>query len=106
VLLGGTAKPALRRAGRLAQGWIASSKHELTELRASIETVREGAREAGRDPEALRIVVRRTLEQAVDLEALRAQGVTEVILDLNFTPDVSVEKAERLLDAFWSNGRS
>ena len=59
VLLGGAAAPALRRAGRLAQGWIASSKHDVRDLRASIETVREGAREAGRDPDALRIVVRR-----------------------------------------------
>ena len=58
VLLGGAAAPALRRAGRLAQGWIGSSRQDLTGLGASIETVREGAREAGRDPEAVRIVVR------------------------------------------------
>ena len=58
VLLGGAAAPALRRAGRLAQGWICSSRQDLTDLGASIETVRDGAREAGRDPEAVRIVVR------------------------------------------------
>ena len=91
VLLGGAAAPALRRAGRLAQGWIASSRHDLTDLGASIETVRDGAREAGRDPEAVQIVVRRPLqgtrEQMLDeLAALRAQGVTEVILDLNLSP--------------------
>ena len=93
VLLGGSAAPALRRAGRLAQGWIASSKHDLNTLGASIETVRAGAREAGRDPDALRIVVRRTPEQALDLAALAAHGVTEVILDLNFTPHVDAERA-------------
>src|SRR3954464_4698612 len=48
VLLGGTAEPALRRAGRLAQGWISRSRQDLTQIGASIETVREGAREAGR----------------------------------------------------------
>ena len=57
VLLGGSAAPALRRAGRLAQGWISSSRQDLTRIGSSVETVREGAREAGRDPEALRILV-------------------------------------------------
>jgi probable F420-dependent oxidoreductase len=97
VLLGGTAAPALRRAGRLAQGWIASSRHHLDDLRASIDTVRAGAREAGRDPEAVHIVVRRTLESPPDLTALRAHGVTEVILDLNFSPLLD---AERVLEEY------
>ena len=105
VLLGGAATPALRRAGRLAQGWIAASRQDPATLGASIETVRAGAREAGRDPDALQIVVRRPLhgtqEQFLDdLAALRAQGVTEVILDLNFSPQADVEYAERVLDAF------
>ena len=105
VLLGGTAAPALRRAGRLAQGWIASSQHDLTTLGASIATVRDGAREAGRDPDALQIVARRPLQgthEAMldELAALRAQGVTEVILDLNFSPQADAEYAERVLDAF------
>ena len=99
VLLGGTAAPALRRAGRLAQGWIAGSRHDLGDLGAAIATVRAGAREAGRDPDALQIVVRRTLQGMGEamLEELRAQGVTEVILDLNFSPEAD---AERVLDAF------
>jgi probable F420-dependent oxidoreductase len=101
VLLGGAAAPALRRAGRLTQGWIASSRQDLTRIGACVETVRGGAREAGRDPEAVRIVVRGlvdllddpggrrrrlqgTREQVLDdLAALRAQGVTEVFFDLN-----------------------
>ena len=126
VLLGGTAAPALRRAGRLAQGWICSSRQDLTDLGPAIETVRDGAREAGRDPEAVQVVVRGlvelvdgepagrrrplqgTREQVLDdLAALRAQGVTEVFLDLNLAPgfsdldaDVAFEHAERVLDAF------
>lgn len=111
VLLGGTAAPALRRAGRLAQGWIGSSRHDLTRIGACVETVREGAREAGRDPQALRIVVRGvvdlldgevgrdpgrrrrplqgTREQVLDdLAALGAHGVTEVFFDLNLSPRV------------------
>jgi probable F420-dependent oxidoreductase len=119
VLLGAAAAPALRRAGRLAQGWIAGSQHDLATLGASIETVRDGAREAGRDPDGVRIVVRGvvdlvdddpggqrrplhgTREQVLDdLAALGAQGVTEVFLDLNLSPRVDAEYAERVLDAF------
>jgi alkanesulfonate monooxygenase SsuD/methylene tetrahydromethanopterin reductase-like flavin-dependent oxidoreductase (luciferase family) len=130
VLLGGAAVPALRRAGRLAQGWICSSRQDLTNLGASIEAVRDGAREAGRDPEAVHIVVRGvvdlvdddpvpsgkplervaaqrrplqgTREQVLDdLAALRAQGVTEVFFDLNLSPRVNeFEYAERVLEAF------
>jgi probable F420-dependent oxidoreductase len=101
VLLGGAAKPALRRAGRLAQGWIAGSGQDLTSLGASIDTVRTGAREAGRDPDALQIVVRRTLEgmRATSLEELAAQGVTEVILDLNLSPGGGGDP-DRVLEAF------
>jgi probable F420-dependent oxidoreductase len=106
VLLGGTAAPALRRAGRHAQGWIAGSRHDPAELGPAIELVRAGAHEAGRDPDALQIVVRRTVEgtreQVLgDLAALGARGVTEVFLDLNLSagpPDA--EHAERVLEAF------
>ena len=81
ILLGGTAPQALRRAGRLAQGWIASSRHDLTTIGAEIATVRDGAREAGRDPQALRILVRLipqgTREHVLnDLKALHKKGVT------------------------------
>jgi probable F420-dependent oxidoreductase len=103
VLLGGAAAPALRRAGRLAQGWIAASTHDRSTLAASIATVRAAAREAGRDPDALRIVVRRTLEGMHDLEALAAQGVTEVILDLNLSP--GADDVERVLEAFATKRR-
>lgn len=128
VLLGGAAAPALRRAGRHAQGWVSSSRHDLTEIGTSIQIVRQAAHDAGRDPEAVRIVVRGlvdlvdedpgrerrplhgTREQVLDdLAGLRAQGVTEVFLDLNFLPwinaaDVDVGEAaafaEHVLQAF------
>ena len=128
VLLGGAAALALRRAGRLAQGWIGSSRHDLTRIGTCVETVRDGAREAGRDPEAVRIVVRGlvdlvdddpggqrrplqgTREQVLDdLGALRVQGVSEVFFDLNLSPRIgspdvdageALAYAERVLDAF------
>jgi probable F420-dependent oxidoreductase len=134
VLLGGAAGPALLRAGRLAQGWIASSQQDLTRIGTCVKTVRDGAREAGRDPQAVRIVVRGlvdlvdddpggqrrplqgTREQVLeDLDALRAQGVTEVFFDLNLSPWVgspdvdggeALAYAERVLDAFAPANRS
>lgn len=107
VLLGGSADPALRRAGRLAQGWIASSQHDHATLARCVDVVRSGALEAGRDPAELRILVRvvpdlldddpgpararfsGTEEQiTADLRALGALGATEVLLDLNLSPRV------------------
>ena len=54
---------------------------------------------------ALQIVARRALhgtrEPALDeLVALRAQGVTEVFLDLNLSPRVDLDDAERVLETF------
>lgn len=128
VLLGGAAPGALRRAGRLAQGWISSSRQDLGQIADSVELVRSGAREAGRDPEAVRVVVRAlvdladedpgtprqpfhgTREQVLDdLSRLREQGVTEVFLDLNFSPrvgspdvdaDTATAEADGVLEAF------
>ena len=128
VLLGGAAAPALRRAGRLAEGWISSSRQDLGRIASSVELVRDGAREAGRDPDAVRILVRGlvelvdddpgkerrplhgTREQVLDdLAALRAQGVTEVFFDLNFSPNVgspdvdageALAYAEHVLETF------
>src|SRR5204863_2455471 len=58
ILLGGTAARALERAGRLADGWVTSSRTDLTRIGEGIKIVRAAAEQAGRDPAALRIVVR------------------------------------------------
>ena len=128
VLLGGAAAPALRRAGRLAQGWIGSSRHDLTRIGTCVETVRDGAREAGRDPQAVRIVVRGLVDLVDDDPGGRRRhsrgrasrcsttslhcartGVTEVFFDLNLSPRVgspgvdageALAYAERVLVAF------
>jgi probable F420-dependent oxidoreductase len=126
VLLGGSAEAALRRAGRLAAGWISASNADLRHIDRPIATVREAAERADRDPDALRFVCRgplrlgppgaadrRPLTGSVeqvrgDLEDLRAQGVTEVFLDLNWDPqvgspdadpDTAANRAEEALEA-------
>jgi alkanesulfonate monooxygenase SsuD/methylene tetrahydromethanopterin reductase-like flavin-dependent oxidoreductase (luciferase family) len=125
VLLGGTAVPALRRAGSLADGWISSSRVDIADLPPAIDEVRRGAADAGKDPDAVRIVIRgvaRLRDQAdsaaltgpVDrirsgLEQYAEAGATEVFLDLNFdeligTPDAdparSMDVAHQLLEEF------
>ncbi|MGH3345314.1 MAG: TIGR03619 family F420-dependent LLM class oxidoreductase [Carbonactinosporaceae bacterium] len=112
VLLGGFAEAALRRAGRLADGWISGSGADLGALGKSVTTVRDAARSAGRDPERLRFVCRGVVrvrdggaadrhpltgslqEIRGDLEQIRAQGMTELFVDLNFDPEIGSEDAD------------
>src|SRR5919107_6395796 len=61
ILLGGTAESALRRAGRLAAGWVSSSRATLADIQRGAQIVRRAAEEAGRDPDRMRIVVRGVL---------------------------------------------
>lgn len=129
LLLGGSAPPALRRAGRLADGWISGSRQDLGRIGADVALVKAAAADVGRDAERLRFVVRGVLRLASsvddgqdrrlltgseeqirdDLAALAGQGVTEVFIDLNFDPAIgspsadaaeSMRTAEEVLEAF------
>jgi len=127
LLLGGSAEAALLRAGRLAEGWISSSRTAVADIPAAVETVRRGADDAGRDPGAVRIVIRGVarLRDAPDpdsgpltgpieviqagLDRYAAAGATEVFLDLNFdeeigNPDADAARslgiAHQILEAF------
>ena len=124
VLLGGTAEVALRRAGRLAAGWLSSSRATLDEITRGAQVVRRAAEEAGRDPDAVRVVVRAVVQpgardDAMPLsgswEQIRAgaqryaeAGVTELFYDLNWDPLIGSpdadhraagERAEEILTA-------
>jgi probable F420-dependent oxidoreductase len=109
ILLGGMSEPALRRAGRLADGWVSSSRADLTTIGASIGAVKAAAAEAGRDPDALRFVCRGVVRVSggaagadagrrpltgsydqirADIDDLAASGVTELFVDLNFDPEI------------------
>jgi probable F420-dependent oxidoreductase len=126
ILLGGSAEVALRRAGRLADGWVSSSREDLAGVEDRIYIVKEAARAAGRDPDSVRIVCRgatalrpaglpnrRPLtgsyeEIRRDVAELEAKGVTEIFHDLNFDPDIvgpgtpakeSMRRAEEALEA-------
>ena len=125
ILLGGSAEPALRRAGRLAEGWISASRFEAAKVPGAVETIRAAASEAGRDPDGVRIVVRGSVkvrdhdEQTAltgtvdkirrDVADYAAGGVTELFVDLNFDeqignpevdPTESMRRAHAALEAF------
>ena len=109
ILLGGGAEAALRRAGRLADGWISSSREDLSRIGDSVAIVRSAAVDAGRDPDALRFICRgvvkvRAGERAplvgslddigADLADLAAKGITETFIDLNFDPEIGAPDAD------------
>jgi probable F420-dependent oxidoreductase len=125
LLMGGGADAALRRIGRIADGWISSSRTDLTTIGTSVDVVKTAAVEAGRDPKAMRFVVRgvvRLTDEPTsgdarvplqgtadqireDLHGLTLHGVTEVFLDLNWDdsvvgaadPEAALANAERVL---------
>ena len=108
VLLGGTADSALRRAGRLADGWISGSTASLDLITRGVRLVRESAEEAGRGP--ARIVCRGTVAVGApvpgkplsgDYEQIRAgaaelaeRGVDELFYDLNWDPRIGAPEVD------------
>jgi probable F420-dependent oxidoreductase len=108
IILGGMSRAAMERAGRMADGWMTSSRADLSRIRDDVKVVRTAAADAGRDPGQIRIVCRgvvragqearspgtgERLPLAGSYEQIRAdtswlgeQGVTEVFYDLNWDP--------------------
>lgn len=109
VLLGGMSRPAMERAGRIAEGWITSSRADLTKISEAVRVIGEAAAAAGRDPDAVRIICRGVVlagTEAKDPDGRRrllsgsyeqiredaawlaGEGVTELFYDLNWDPQV------------------
>ncbi len=102
-------RPAIERAGRIADGWITSSRADLTRISESVAMIREAASAAGRDPDALRVVCRGVVSAGQEEQGpdggrrllsgsyaqiredaawLGGQGVTELFYDLNWDPQI------------------
>lgn len=118
ILLGAVAPAALARAGRLADGWLSRSGTVLATIGREITAVRRAAEQAGRDPDALRIISRGVVrydpagkgtadadgnrlrlsggaEQIrEDAAWLAEQGVTELFYDLNWDPLIGNPRVE------------
>jgi probable F420-dependent oxidoreductase len=129
VLLGGLARPALERAGRIADGWLTSSRADLSRIGDGITVVRAAAAAAGRDPDTLRIVCRGVVRAGAEVPGpdggrlllsgsyeqirddtawLGGRGVTEIFYDLNWdplvgspdaSPDAATARAREILDS-------
>lgn len=99
LLLAGFAPEALRRIGRRGDGWLTAAL-PIPALLSMWRTIRESAEQAGRDPGALRVVLRSnpvvtedgtpprsgTVAEIAGYLARAAEaGVHEVILDLQHT---------------------
>ena len=120
VLLGGMSRAAMERAGRTADGWMTSSRADLSHISDDIKVVRTAAAGAGRDPDQIRIVCRGVVRAGeevrsretgerlplsgsypqirADASRLGEHGVTELFYDLNWdpligSPDVAHEAA-------------
>ena len=101
----------MERAGRIAEGWITSSRADLTKISEAVRVIGEAAAAAGRDPDAVRIICRGVVLAGAEAEAkgpdggrrllsgsyeqiredtawLAGQGVTELFYDLNWDPQV------------------
>ena len=125
ILLGGTAPAALRRAGRLTDGWVSSSRADLSPHRR-VHRHRQGGGRRGRarpGGAAVRLPRRgagtgaeRGPQPAAGQPGadpgrprrLAGTGLTEIFVDLNFDPEVgspdadpaaSMERAEAVLTA-------
>ena len=116
VLLGGTVPRALERAGRLADGWVTSSRADLSRISDGIAVIRAAAEQAGRDPAAIRVICRGVVRYGApvtvpegggrmllsgsfddiraDTHWLAEQGVTEIFYDLNWDPLVGAPDAD------------
>lgn len=91
LLVGGHSPIALKRAGRLGDGWLAQQavpEIDTDELAAGKAAMVAAATEAGRDPQALRLVLRLVESAgACDVVAQRIPdlvraGVDEIIVDV------------------------
>jgi probable F420-dependent oxidoreductase len=129
ILLGGAADTVLRRAGRVAAGWVTRSAATLDEVARGAAIARRAAEESGRDPDTVRIVVRGVVRAGERVDAMPLSGnweqirggaelyaeagATELFYDLNWDPLIGSpdadprqagERAEEILTALAPGG--
>lgn len=112
VILGGMSRPAMERAGRIADGWVTASAANLSKIAEYAKVVQDSAAAAGRAP--ARIIIRGVVRAGAeakdpsgarlllsggyaqireDVAWLESCGVTELFYDLNWDPLVGNPKA-------------
>jgi probable F420-dependent oxidoreductase len=105
VLIGGMSKPALERAGRTADGWVAQfSMDDIAEdkIAGGLAIMRSTAAQPGK---SFRVVVRvtgadrRTSELARRLDSLAGAGATDVVVDVDWSGEDGPERSVETLRA-------
>jgi probable F420-dependent oxidoreductase len=106
IEVGGASRGALRRAGRLGDGWIEIGSSDLDDFKAKVDLVMAARREAGRTG-PFEITGGGSLRAGDDVDSFRRladAGVTRVLVGprLPFgerlTPDTSIDWAKRFAD--------
>jgi probable F420-dependent oxidoreductase len=104
-LMGGHSPAALRRAGRLAAGWLAQqslSELDPDALAEGADAMRAAAKEAGRDPDHSRVVLRlvesagRAEEIASVVPALVNAGVDEIVVNVDWEDEDAAGQYTRM----------
>lgn len=92
IEIGGVSAPALRRAGRLGDGWIETGSATLEEVREKLDTVLEHRRAAGREAEPFEVSVSGQFGRDVDgVRRCEDLGATRIIISPVITERLSAE---------------
>lgn len=97
IMLGGASKPALRRAGKYAQGWLGNG-NTVEAMPAIFAELNRARAAAGREREAFDIILAMKGHMQLDqLKRYQEQGATGMVLGF---PDnnVSFDEKRRILD--------
>lgn len=115
IWIGGDAPPVLRRIGRLGDGWLTrgtAPNSSLSEVEDQLDTIREHAREAGRNPGDLDIIPRlrpvgapsEWVEHARDWRDLGATHIAVDTVGMDLSAEEHIEQTERFYDALTEAG--
>jgi alkanesulfonate monooxygenase SsuD/methylene tetrahydromethanopterin reductase-like flavin-dependent oxidoreductase (luciferase family) len=91
IYVGGTSKPALRRAARYGDGWLGII-HPMEEIEGLVAELNDLRREFGRDKEPFDIILQCPDAQSVeDIRRLEDLGVTDLKLTPWTEPSIQAE---------------
>ena len=109
ILIGGMTGVSLRRVGRIGDGWVAQqSPNGISpdQIASALEVIERGATESGRPlPAPFRVVLRIGPESHVpepissELDELEQAGVTDVIVDADWSSNDGPHKVREVLAA-------
>lgn len=102
IEFGASSGPALRRAGRLGDGWIEIGCPDIAEFERRLAIVLEARRSAGREHAPFEVSTGSTLASDADsIKRAQDAGVTRVIIGPEFTGGAfTLDEIERWADGF------